>query len=1319
MARSARRVQARGRPRLLRAVVAFVIGIGWLVLGAPAALADGPTTFNNTTTIAIPATGSANQTGPASPYPSPITVSGMAGAVTQVSVRFSGLTHSALNDIDAMVVAPGGANLVVLSDIGDPNTLAFANNATLTFADSGAGSVPTGNVSTGTYKPTNNGGGDAFPAPAPAPSSQTTLAGAFTGINPNGTWNLYAVDDTTGDTGTMSGGWSLIITTEVAADPTTTTVTTSGTPSTTGDSVTFTATVKAGGTAVTTGTVQFSDAGTPIGGPAALNAAGVATRATATLAEGTHELVATYSGATGFLASNGNVSQRVDNATTVTGNTFCNTGPLTFPAVGASQPYPSNVTVSGLGGRVTKVTATLKALSHTAPIDFDVMLAGPTPSRNVMLLSDVGGQNPVSNLTVTFDDDAASSVPTPITSGTFRPTDSDADSPDAAFPAPAPVVSSATALSTFDGISANGQWSLWAVDDASGDTGSITGGWCVTITSQVPTTTTVATAPNPSTFGQTVTFTATVATAGGPANQGSVQFTDGGSAIGGPVPVDGAGKATLTTAALAVGTHAIAGNYTGAGNLADSSGSASQVVAKAPTATGLTSSLNPSDVGQSVTFIATVTSGGSPVTAGTVQFSDGGGNLGAAVLVAADGTATFTTSALTAGTHSVTAGYAGTATLAASTSTALDQVVAKLVTATGLGTSLNPSQFGQSVTLTATVTSGGSPVTAGSVTFTDSGASIGAAVPVAADGTATLTTSALGVGTHPILATYSGTSTLATSSSDQLDQVVGLLATTTSLTSGPNPADVGQDVTFTATVSAAGAPVTSGAVQFSDGGTPIGGPVTMAADGTAELSTAGLAVGSHTITATFVGTAELATSTSSSVTQVVQLLTTTTVITSGTNPSEFGESVTFTAAISSSGTPLTSGTVQFSDGGTALGGPVSLAGDGTATFTTPDLSVGTHTIVATFAGTGNFATSAGSVAQVVTPATTTTTVTSSQNPSSVGQSVTFTATVTAGAIPVATGMLTFSVDGTVAATVDLDTDPPTYTTALLTAGSHIITASYVRNATFLDSDGGVDQVVTLVADAGGPYTVAEGESLTLDGSASSPGATYEWDINGDGVYGDASGPSPTLSWADLEALGIDDGPSSSDVTVEVSSGTATLDSSVATLTVTNTAPTSVITGSLAATVGRPFTVKVGALDPSSADLAADFTYTVDWGDGSPVETVVGPADPPVTHTYTTAGTLAASFTATDKDGGQGDPTVVSVLASDPATQTPTAPPSSSTSSPAGPTTSSTSSSDDDSLASTGSSIGPGPMVFGGALLVAGAAMLVAARRRRSSFGSHE
>ncbi|HWS58636.1 MAG TPA: PKD domain-containing protein, partial [Actinotalea sp.] len=269
----------------------------------------------------------------------------------------------------------------------------------------------------------------------------------------------------------------------------------------------------------------------------------------------------------------------------------------------------------------------------------------------------------------------------------------------------------------------------------------------------------------------------------------------------------------------------------------------------------------------------------------------------------------------------------------------------------------------------------------------------------------------------------------------------------------------------------------------------------------------------------------------------------------------------------------------------------------------------------------------------------------------------------------------------------------TLTTSALSVGTHPITATFSGTATVAASSGSLTQLVEPVADAGGPYLAAEGAGLTLDGSGSTPGATYAWDVNGDGDFTDATGLAPTLTWSDLEALGIDDGPASHTVVVQVTIDAQTSTSPATTLDVTNTAPEAVVTGSRAATVGQPFTVKVGAHDPSSADMAATFTYTVDWGDGSPVVTLTGPADPPVTHTYRTAGLFSASFTATDKDGGVSVTTVIEVRATAPA-PAPAAPP------------------DESALASSGTDLGPGHGILAAALILSGIALLLTARRRR-------
>ena len=101
----------------------------------------------------------------------------------------------------------------------------------------------------------------------------------------------------------------------------------------------------------------------------------------------------------------------------------------------------------------------------------------------------------------------------------------------------------------------------------------------------------------------------------------------------------------------------------------------------------------------------------------------------------------------------------------------------------------------------------------------------------------------------------------------------------------------------------------------------------------------------------------------------------------------------------------------------------------------------------------------------------------------------------------------------------------TTTTSTLTVGDHEIVASYSGALEFAASEAAVTHTVEVIADAGGPYTIGEGDALTLDATASvaGPAATYTWDVNDDGTFGDATGATPTLTWAELEALGITNG----------------------------------------------------------------------------------------------------------------------------------------------------------------------------------------------------
>ena len=197
-------------------------------------------------------------------------------------------------------------------------------------------------------------------------------------------------------------------------------------------------------------------------------------------------------------------------------------------------------------------------------------------------MSDAGGNGAVSDLDVVFDDAAPGPVPSPITSGTFLPTNIvDLDLPDF-YPSPAPTPSDATSLAPSP-AAPNGTWSLYVVDDANGDFGSIAGGWCLTIETPEPTAITPTSNLNPSTVGQPVTFTATVTADGIPVKDGTVSFTDDGAPLGGPVTLAADGTAALTTSALTAATHTIVATYSGSETLLSSTATLDQVVNPATT----------------------------------------------------------------------------------------------------------------------------------------------------------------------------------------------------------------------------------------------------------------------------------------------------------------------------------------------------------------------------------------------------------------------------------------------------------------------------------------------------------------------------------------------------------------------------------------------------------------------------------------------------------------------------------------------------------------------------------------------------------------
>jgi hypothetical protein len=487
-----------------------------------------------------------------------------------------------------------------------------------------------------------------------------------------------------------------------------------------------------------------------------------------------------------------------------------------------------------------------------------------------------------------------------------------------------------------------------------------------------PSTTTLISSANPSASGQLVVFTATVAGNGSNTTtpSGTVTFMDGTTTLG-IVTMNGAAQALFSYTSPNSGSHSITAIYAGNGSYAGSTSTAlTQVVnvsTKTATTTSLTSSANPATTGQSIIFTATVAGVGSntPVPTGTVTFLDGATTLGTNALNSS-AQATFTTSTLTAGSHSITAVYSADTNYAASTSTALAQVLnapVKTNTTTTLASSANPATTGQSLTFTATLAGVGSntPVPTGTITFLD-GATTLSTNALNGSAQATFTTSTLTAGSHSITAVYSADTNYAASTSTVLTQVINAPAktnTTTTLTSSANPSVTAQSITLTATVAGVGSntPAPTGTVTFFDGATTLG---TNPLNGSAQATfiTFALALGSHSITATYNADTNYATSTAAALVQVVNLapkIATTTLLSSSLNPAVITQAVSFGVTVAGIGSniPAPTGTVTFLDGTTTLSTSTLNSAGGTF-FTTTTLAVATHSITAQYSGDANY-----------------------------------------------------------------------------------------------------------------------------------------------------------------------------------------------------------------------------------------------------------------------------------------------------------------------------------------------------------------------------
>jgi hypothetical protein len=305
----------------------------------------------------------------------------------------------------------------------------------------------------------------------------------------------------------------------------------------------------------------------------------------------------------------------------------------------------------------------------------------------------------------------------------------------------------------------------------------------------------------------------------------------------------------------------------------------------------------------------------------------------------------------------------------------------------------------------------------------------------------------------------------------------------------------GQAVIFTASISVPVAGTPTGTVQFQIDGGNVGSPVTVSTSGggtIAIFSIATLAVGNHTIIASYSGDGTFASS-SGALTggQTINKAATSVIVRSTASASVSGQTVTFTATISvplpGAGTPT--GTVQFQIDDSNVGSPVAVstsAGVTTASFSIAAQAVGTHTLTASYSGSSNFAGGSASMTQTVNKASTSIVITSSASPSVFGQTVTFTATISVLAPGSGTpsGTVGFQIDGSNSGNpVSVNTSggitTASFSTTTLTVGTHTVTVSYSGDGNFASSTGTLSDGQIVKNGAGGNVAVTLNPSSGL------------------------------------------------------------------------------------------------------------------------------------------------------------------------------------------------------------------------------------------------
>jgi hypothetical protein len=483
-----------------------------------------------------------------------------------------------------------------------------------------------------------------------------------------------------------------------------------------------------------------------------------------------------------------------------------------------------------------------------------------------------------------------------------------------------------------------------------------------TLAVEEPSQTAVSTSPGPVTVGTSVIYSATVSTGatGVPTPTGSVTFMTGLTPLCTATLSGGSGS--CTSSAAPVGTDTISGAYSGDSVFAGSTGTKPLVVNKASSQTASKTSPGPVTVGTSVIYSATVSTGatGVPTPTGSVTFMTGLTPLCTATL--SGGSGSCTSSAAPVGTDTISGTYSGDGVFSGSNgSTSL--VVNTAPTQTSIGASPSSVAVGSSVTYSAIVTTSvtGLPTPTGSVAFTTGSTPLCTAT--LSNGSGSCNSTVAPFGTDTISGAYSGDPNF--SGSNGTASLVVEEPSQTAIGASPNPATVGNLVTYSATVTSSGTGTPTGSVTFTTGSKTL--CIATLSNGIGTCSSSVAPVGSDTISGTYSGDSAFAGSTgTTSPPLTVNKASPQTSIGATPNSVTQGGSVTYSATVTKNGTglPTPTGSVTFTSGSTQLC-TATLLSDGTASCPSTAAPVGSDTITGTYTGDTVFVGSTGSTTLAV------------------------------------------------------------------------------------------------------------------------------------------------------------------------------------------------------------------------------------------------------------------------------------------------------------------------------------------------------------------